>query len=129
MATEFYTVQVKSGEHQGRHRTYKTGDVFRTQFPLHKMFVNKFELIPNTPAPIEEGPDTIRTVLDAKEAKDQRAEGAYQLSQGPVPPAQMSPYGEYAPYDGDSGYVPETFNFAAAKNVTNQFKGAKALTL
>lgn len=119
---EYYTVKVRSGEHQGQHRTYHTGDVFRTQYPLHKMFVNKFDLLPNAPAPIEDGPDTIMTVRNAQNARTGRGDSQEAVS-SPVPPAPMSPYGEYAPYSS------ETFDFGAAKKVTGQFKEAKALGL
>ena len=127
---EYYTVRVKSGEHQGQHRTYHTGDVFRTQYPLHKMFTNKFELLPNAPAPIEGGPDTISTVLNAQNAKADRTDqqsGAIRTA--PVPPAEMSPYGEYAPNTQGAQFSPETYDFVSAKKVTNQFKGAKAMGL
>lgn len=131
---QYYTVKVRSGEHQGQHRTYHAGEVFRTQYPLHEMFTNKFDLLPNAPAPIEEGPDTIRTVMNAQNAQMARVEeasaydrdpngGMAPSASGPVPPAAMSPYGEYAPHNA------ETFDFHGAKNVTNQFKGAKALGL
>lgn len=131
---QYYTVKVLKGEHQGQHRTYHAGEVFRTQYPLHEMFTNKFELLPNAPAPIEGGPDTIRTVMNAQDARRAQASeaGIYgrdpygemvPSASGPVPPAEMSPYGEYAPHNA------ETFDFQGAKNVTNQFKGAKALGL
>lgn len=130
MNREYYTVRVKNGEHQGQHRTYHKGDVFRTQYPLHQMFTNKFELLPNEPAPIEGGPDTIRTVMNAQDAKAGRTEQPYNVAQtAPVPPAEMSPYGEYAPHAQETQFTPETFDFASAKNVTNQFKGAKAMGL
>ena len=119
----YYTVQVVSGEHQGQHRTYHTGDVFRTQYPLHEMFVNKFKLLPTTPAPIEGGPDTITAVQNAQQVKAGEPVPPVPPfnASSPVPPAPMSPYGEYEPY------AIETYNFAAAKKVTGQFKDAKAL--
>lgn len=127
---EYYTVRVRHGEHQGQHRTYHTGDVFRTQYPLHKMFVNKFELLPNTPAPIEGGPDTIATVMNAQNATAGRAERQRAATQtAPTPQAEMSPYGEYAPHTQENQFTPETYDFSSAKKVTNQFKGAKAMGL
>ena len=123
MATDYFTVRVKNGEHQGQHRVYHTGDVFRTQYPLHEMFVNKFELLPNAPAPIEGGPDTINTVRNAQSERNEATKVNEPAPQSPTPPAEITPYGEYSPY------VPETFDFANAKNVTSQFKAAKSLGL
>lgn len=120
MEQELFTVKVVSGEHEGRHRSYKAGEIFRTQYPLHTMFPNKFELLPNTPAPIEEGPDTISAVQAAQEAARATKEPPLQ---GPVPPAPMSPYGEYAPHNI------EEFDFEGAKKVTAQFKDAKEFGL
>ncbi len=125
MTQELYTVKVVSGEHEGRHRSYKAGEIFRSQYPLHELFPNKFELLPNTPAPLEEGQDTISTVLKAQDAlKVRQNDGPAQSSEqssapNPTPSAPLSPYGEYAPYNAES------FDFDNAKKITSQFKAAK----
>ena len=49
-STPLYTFQVLAGEHQGNRQKYVKGDIFRSQYELDKMFVEKFQRLPNSPA-------------------------------------------------------------------------------
>ena len=124
MAQGLYTVRVLAGEHQGRYRKYVAGDVFQTKHPLHEMFVGKFELIPSTPAPVEEGPTA--SALPTSAPQEQ-----------PSSPA-MGPYGEYKgnenvalkdPFGMPSPPSALPYDFASATDVTHLFKEAKDLGL
>ncbi len=119
-----YTVRLLAGEHQGRYKRYKAGDCFQTRQPLHKMFVNKFELVPSSPAPVEDGPGA-DSLYSPEFAQNARADAQRDQQRN----APYDPYGLQSPQAEQprSPYVP--YDFASATNVTHMFKDAKALGL
>lgn len=64
MTQELFTFQVMAGEHQGTRQKYVKGDIFQSIYELDKMFVGKFQRIPNSQAPVE---DAQRVVVSNEE--------------------------------------------------------------
>lgn len=97
-----YTFQLVAGSHQGNKKRYKKGDFIQSHHPLDEMFVGKFQRMPNTPAVIDDGPDTDRSAV-----RDELR---------PVSPA-----------DQIRDVLP--FSFTEATNVTHMFPDAKVAGL
>lgn len=125
---KYYTLRLVSSEHQGRHRTYKQGDVFRSAYPLHEIFVNKFELLPNSPAPIEEGPDMMRSFYEAQAitrenpAAKKGSKQSASTNSDEFVGQQFDEFEELPPPQ-------DFFDFASARNVSSQYSGAKEMGL
>jgi hypothetical protein len=77
MTEELFTFLVVEGEHQGRNRVYKKGEIFQSQYPLDTMFVNKFQRVTDKRAvdipPKQVKPDTRMSFVfaDAEDVSEQ----------------------------------------------------------
>lgn len=55
-----YTFRLIAGCHQGNKKRYKKGEYIRSHHPLDEMFQGKFQRMPNVPAVIDDGPDSLQ---------------------------------------------------------------------
>jgi len=132
----YYTIRVIGGTHRGNRNIYRTGDVFRTRDPLHLMFENKFQLVPDAPAVIEDSnamhpstavPRTPQEVANARATQQQ----AVPPQQGMPAPPQLnpSPVSFQVPIDDmleTNMSADISYPFETAENITQKFpKAAK----
>ncbi len=135
----YYTVRVIAGTHRGTRCIFRVGDTFRTKDPLHLMFENKFQLVPDAGNIIEDStivpdrmiPKTPEEVAAARlsAAMQQGVHNATMQPTAPPPQNIATPptlFQPQTPPPVDEFLNDISFPFAESEDVSKRFpKAAK----